>query len=179
MRSPVSEAPVSEVTVTESPVADASAGWTALVLQPPFVLSIAVLLLNDHVLKAQVGGPVTGKLSDFAGLFAVPFVVAAVVEAAGRGRLRCSSRAFALIAVITGVVFAAVKLDSHARSLAANVGSVARWPLDLLAGRSDPSPIVITPDATDVVAVVALVAAVLVAQRLRPQRSVQLAGAAA
>lgn len=37
---------------------------------PVYLLALAVLLLNDHVLKELAPGFVTGKLSDFAGLFA-------------------------------------------------------------------------------------------------------------
>jgi hypothetical protein len=37
---------------------------------PLYLLALAILLLNDHLLKAAAPGLVTGKLSDFAGLFA-------------------------------------------------------------------------------------------------------------
>src|SRR5687767_7512311 len=47
-------------------------------LQHPLsLLSIAVLLLNDHVFKTISPSWITGKLSDFAGLFFFPFIVAA------------------------------------------------------------------------------------------------------
>lgn len=36
---------------------------------PAFIIGLVVLLLNDFVLKAQFGNWLTGKLSDFAGLF--------------------------------------------------------------------------------------------------------------
>jgi hypothetical protein len=39
-------------------------------LTPIYIGAVAVLVLNDHVLKHAVPGFVTGKLSDFAGLFA-------------------------------------------------------------------------------------------------------------
>ncbi|HEU0015221.1 MAG TPA: hypothetical protein VFQ45_16135 [Longimicrobium sp.] len=41
-----------------------------LLLSPPALASLALLLLNDHVLKAAYGSWLTGKLSDFAGLLA-------------------------------------------------------------------------------------------------------------
>jgi hypothetical protein len=44
---------------------------------PSALLSTAVLLLNDHVFKIISPSWSTGKLSDFAGLFFFPFVVAA------------------------------------------------------------------------------------------------------
>ncbi|HEX6903801.1 MAG TPA: hypothetical protein VF789_29090 [Thermoanaerobaculia bacterium] len=39
--------------------------------------SVLLLLINDFVLKPQIGNALTGKLSDFAGLFAFPFFFAA------------------------------------------------------------------------------------------------------
>lgn len=41
--------------------------------RPAFVFALALLLANDLVLKAAYPGWVTGKLSDFAGLFALPY----------------------------------------------------------------------------------------------------------
>jgi len=47
-------------------------------LQHPIsLLSIALLLLNDHVFKVISPSWLTGKLSDFAGLFFFPFIVSA------------------------------------------------------------------------------------------------------
>ncbi len=47
-------------------------------LQHPLtLLSIAILLLNDHFLKVVSPSWLTGKLSDFAGLFFFPFIVTA------------------------------------------------------------------------------------------------------
>ena len=46
---------------------------TASLASPAFVASVLLLLINDFVLKPQFGNVVTGKLSDFAGLFAFPF----------------------------------------------------------------------------------------------------------
>jgi hypothetical protein len=43
-------------------------GFVAL-LRAPFIIALAVLLLNDFMLKQVYPGFVTGKLSDFAGIF--------------------------------------------------------------------------------------------------------------
>ncbi len=43
---------------------------------PATWLSIALLLVNDHVLKVLYPSWITGKLSDFAGLFFFPFLLA-------------------------------------------------------------------------------------------------------
>ena len=44
---------------------------------PATLISIALLILNDHILKASIPSWFTGKLSDFAGLFFFPFIIAA------------------------------------------------------------------------------------------------------
>jgi hypothetical protein len=44
----------------------------AILTSPGFLLASGLLLLNDWVLKPAVGGWWTGKLSDFAGLYAFP-----------------------------------------------------------------------------------------------------------
>ena len=49
-------------------------------LRHPITLaSIGLLLLNDHWLKGVSPGTLTGKLSDFAGLFFFPFLLAALL----------------------------------------------------------------------------------------------------
>lgn len=44
----------------------------AILLSPGFVLGLSLLLLNDFVLKLYFHNALTGKLSDFAGLFVFP-----------------------------------------------------------------------------------------------------------
>ncbi|MFG2044862.1 hypothetical protein [Dactylosporangium sp. NPDC048998] len=46
---------------------------------PVTVGAVVLLLVNDHLLKAACPGPVTGKLSDVAGLAFTPALVAAVL----------------------------------------------------------------------------------------------------
>jgi hypothetical protein len=41
---------------------------------PVFITSVLILIINDFYLKAAFHNDVTGKLSDFAGLFAFPFL---------------------------------------------------------------------------------------------------------
>jgi hypothetical protein len=47
---------------------------------PLSLLSIVVLLLNDHIFKIISPSWLTGKLSDFSGLFFFPFIVAAALS---------------------------------------------------------------------------------------------------
>ncbi len=44
----------------------------------PFLLGLSLLLFNDFYLKAQFHNAVTGKLSDFAGLFIFPLFFVAL-----------------------------------------------------------------------------------------------------
>ena len=54
-------------------------GRAAQLTAPEFILSVLLLLANDFFLKPWLANGFTGKLSDFAGLFAFPFFWAALV----------------------------------------------------------------------------------------------------
>lgn len=47
---------------------------------PLALLSVFVLLINDHVLKVYVPSALTGKISDFAGLFFFPLLLGAILN---------------------------------------------------------------------------------------------------
>lgn len=51
---------------------------TDVLLTPLFLLGLAILLLNDFVLKYEYSNVLTGKLSDFAGLFIFPIFFSAI-----------------------------------------------------------------------------------------------------
>ncbi|MFY0598137.1 MAG: hypothetical protein JXR03_00600 [Cyclobacteriaceae bacterium] len=51
---------------------------TDILLTPLFLLGLAILLLNDFVLKYEYSNVLTGKLSDFAGLFIFPIFFSAI-----------------------------------------------------------------------------------------------------
>lgn len=133
-------------------------------LHPIAVASLAVLLLNDHVLKGAWPGWWTGKLSDVAGLIVAPVAIAAVVAALGRRRrLRVSPMAVAVVVtVVVAVGFTAAKVDPTANTVGSWALGVVTWPLtvlgDLLAGRAirpighlglvlDPTDVVALPAA--------------------------------
>lgn len=101
--------------------------------RPAPVLALAVLALNDHLLKGAglLPGALTGKLSDFAGLFLFPvflFVVLRVGSSASRQRLALAS------AALTAVGFAAVKLHPGTNAVVlATWGPMLLDPTDLVA----------------------------------------------
>lgn len=82
---------------------------------PLWVAALAVLVANDHFLKTAgvLPGVITGKLSDIAGLFVAPAVLAALLCVSTR-------RGVLLAHIATGAVFALIKISpSAARALEA------------------------------------------------------------
>jgi hypothetical protein len=117
----------------------------AALLHPITLVALAVLLVNDHILKAAWPGWWTGKLSDVAALIVGPVAIGALWQAVVRRRA-LASRAWpmpsaeAVIALGFGAMFVAVKLDPTANEVYARVVGVLGWPFgaagDLLAGRA-------------------------------------------
>ena len=133
--------------------------------------AIALLLLNDHLLKQAFPGWVTGKLSDLAGLVFFPLFLQGLWELL---RHAPSRRALLVCVVATGAVFTLVKttalgLDAYRFGLAA-----LQWPFlalrSLVSLRAVPAlvPVQAVRDPTDLLALPALWAAWAVGlERLR------------
>ncbi|HSD86574.1 MAG TPA: hypothetical protein VLB44_03635 [Kofleriaceae bacterium] len=124
------------------------------------LVAVALLVVNDHVLKARYPGLVTGKLSDLAGLVFFPLLLAAIAEQIGVRRGIATVKA---AVVATGVAFAAFKLSAPAGEVY-RVGLAAlQWPVRAviahLHGLALPAlgRAHLTQDPTDLVALVALV----------------------
>ena len=102
-------------------------------LRPLPMLAVAVLLLNDHILKGSglLPGWLTGKLSDVAGLFFFPVLLAIVLARF----TRLSPRALAWVAaLLTASVFAAVKVVPEVNAVVSRAwGPMVLDPSDLLA----------------------------------------------
>jgi hypothetical protein len=146
---------------------------TRALMAPVTLLAIAVLVVNDHVLKARAPDLVTGKLSDLAGMVFFPLVLAAAAEALG---LRRGRAAVIAAAIATGVVFAAIKLwapagDTYRVGLAA-----LQWPFRVLAAAVTDTAIPglgrarLTADPTDLVVLPALLVPVALAARYAARR---------
>ncbi len=85
------------------------------IVHPAFLGGVAVLAVNDHFLKGWWPGFITGKLSDFAGVFVVAVLATFVV----RRRL--------VGVVLAGLGFAAIKVSVEVAELAAPLlGGVTR-----------------------------------------------------
>jgi len=125
----------------------------AEVLSPVPLVAIALLVLNDRVLKGTaLSELVTGKLSDVTGVFVFPLVATAVVDLAGfalRGlagwdyTLRRWKLAAAI--AVTAIVFGGIKLSPWLGGWAERAWSA------IVPGST------IYPDPTDAVALVALI----------------------
>ena len=82
--------------------------WRVLV-SPVFTGAVAVLAVNDHVLKHQWLGFVTGKLSDIAGLAVIAILLTILVRPAPA--IALTAAGFIALKAVPGVnVFAALVL---------------------------------------------------------------------
>lgn len=121
---------------------------------PATLAAVAVLLINDHVLKRLAPSVWTGKLSDFAGLFFFPFLLSAAVVLLLRPggldrRVRLSSsRLGTACFAATAIGFAAVKTIPAANAAAVSaIESILGLPVSLIL------------DPTDLIALLALIPA--------------------
>ena len=152
-------------------------------LHPVFAAAVALLLVNDHVLKTAFPGLVTGKLSDFAGLMFFPVLVVATWEVLASVARRWSGpRWLPLIVavIVTAVVFVAIKVSSEGASLFAEVlGRIQWFGATLVAwviGGPTPrvSPVAVVRDPTDLVALLALLVALAVGIRRINQQAISM-----
>ena len=146
-------------------------------LHPLALLSVALLVVNDHVLKWSYPGLVTGKLSDLAGMIFFPLLLQALYELAQRlfrGAFTPSQRVLWWCALLTALGFSLVKLTAlgglYTRALYLlqwPVVSLSRGYLMPLSGR-----VQLTQDATDVLVIPCVLLAIL-AGRKRSLRAVK------
>lgn len=128
----------------------ASTAHALRVLAAPVpVLSLVVLVLNDHVLKQAWPGLVTGKLSDVAGLVVAPLLLSVLLAVVG------VRTALPVAIGVTGLGFVFAKT-----SVAGAAATSAVWSLSGI-------PTLIRADVTDLVALPALGVAWWVDRRVR------------
>jgi hypothetical protein len=142
---------------------------TRTLATPIAIAAMALLVVNDHVLKAAYPGVLTGKLSDVAGMIFFPLLLAAACEQLG---VRRGMTTIVVAACATALVFAAIKLSANAGELYRVGLALAQWPVRavraLIAGSSLPSVgrTRLVPDPTDLIAIVALAIPLALARRL-------------
>jgi hypothetical protein len=143
-----------------------------ILLHPVALTSLALLILNDRLLKAAFPGAFTGKLSDVAGLVFFPVLLVAAWELATlavRGSRSAGTVTVAVAAGVTAIVFALVKtLPMAADAFGWGLGA-AQWALGLpgsvLLGPGAPpfAAARVIADPTDLVALPAVLVAAWIA----------------
>jgi hypothetical protein len=104
-------------------------------LHPLAMAALVLLIINDHVLKDLAAGPLTGKLSDLAGLVVLPLLLLGAWEvgAAALGRWHGPTRAALMVAIVlAGGAFAVIKLSGAGAETYRIAMGLARWPIDAL-----------------------------------------------
>ena len=134
---------------------------------PATWLSIALLLVNDHILKVVCPSWITGKLSDFAGLFFFPFILAAglsfLLSKYNVPSVKVGQIAFGFV----GIWFILLKTIPSMNILTTDLSS-------LLLG----SPTKFVMDPTDLIALLAMVPAWMIWRQPSPIKPTSAAYAA-
>lgn len=87
-------------------------------MHPLPLFTVGLLILNDHYLKVHFHNAMTGKLSDFSGLFFFPLFLCALWTILG-GRFSTKALLWSIFA--TDVVFSSIKTSTVAASLYVHV----------------------------------------------------------
>lgn len=127
-------------------------GW--LLAHPIPVLAVGVVLVNDRVVKPRWPGVLSGKLSDVAGVFFLPLLIASVIELARKtmGRPRAVSLlGVAVASAFVAIGFATVKLWTPASGAYGSLVGLLRWPVTgsrhHVVVATDPSDLIALPFA--------------------------------
>jgi hypothetical protein len=133
--------------------------------------ALAVLVINDHVLKADQPGWLSGKLSDFAIMVLLPFLLLAAWDAVRLVRPALPSAGPRMAVVCVGVsviAFTAIEVTPlGSEFLRWGLGG-AQWPFRALAALlaaqplSGLAPVALTSDVSDLISLPAAVAVLLV-----------------
>lgn len=148
---PVAESP----TVASNPDPGAptdGANYRRALVHPVFLGALALLVVNDHVLKGSghLPGWLTGKLSDLAGVIVAPIVLGALTRARSEHRKRAVHAAVALAMIATELSQSTADLvASGLVALGLSGARLVADPSDLWALVLLPVPyVILTPRAT-------------------------------
>ena len=109
---------------------------------PLWLASLALLIVNDHLLKGAglLPGWLTGKLSDIAGLIVAPVLLATILRARG-------ARARAAACVSVAVAFVAIKLSQPAAHAVERAFALAHVPWRIWSDPTDLLALLVLPAA--------------------------------
>lgn len=129
---------------------------------PAPLAAVALMALNDHVLKARFHNDATGKLSDVAVCFFLPLLVSGVL-----GLVMPARRGWRLAigAATTAVVFVAIELSDGFGAAYVHVTKILGAPLGIRGGGA------LTRDMTDLFALGAIPVACFLAARAMGRRA--------
>jgi hypothetical protein len=143
-------------------------------LHPAALAAIALLVVDDHLLKTAQPGVITGKLSDVAALVFFPLVLVAAWETLRSltpGWRGPDPRVVSIAVAATAAVFIAVKLSPAAETAYEVILGIAQWPfLAVVSAASHqamtaPQQVRFTRDTSDLVALIALCVPLVVGKR--------------
>ncbi|MGK5672815.1 hypothetical protein ACSNOB_08230 [Micromonospora sp. URMC 106] len=118
-----------------APHRDGAPATLAWLGHPATVVALVLLVVNDHLLKAAFPGPLTGKLSDVAGLVLAPPLVAVLLTLLAPRLPARTAVAVGLGLVAAG--FTAVKSSGYAAAGASALWSAVSGPSLVRADRTD------------------------------------------
>lgn len=157
-----------------------------LLLHPVAIMALVLVIFNDRVLKVDYPSELSGKLSDFAGLVYFPLFAVAAVEAlrwlVRRNRWELTSRAVVNVAVVTGLIFVAIKVWYPAGEAYRSVMGAVMYPISLAGNlvRGDGVPelarVALVADRFDLLAIPVLLLPVWVARRVMDASSIDPTG---
>lgn len=129
-----------------------------LVSSWPVLFCVLLTILNDHYLKySSLSGFVTGKISDFAGLFFFPFLLKDISNCFPfPPRHRNHRKIFLCILIITAVLFSLLKTAAEFRELFSS-----------LYQNLFHTHVQVVPDLSDLAALIALYGSFLYYNRIR------------
>lgn len=136
-----------------------------LLLAWPILLSLVILVVNDHLLKGVGPSPLTGILSGVAGLVLMPAVLVAGTEVAGSIRHRPwhpTLMPMVAAGLAVGAAYGAVELLPAGAELYRWTWGALQWPVAALiataAGQPAPGivPVLAVADPLDLLALPAL-----------------------
>ena len=147
-----------------------------LLFHPVALAALALVVLNDQVLKVRYPSAFTGKLSDLVGLIYFPLFVVATFEALRwllrRRPWQLGPRSVISVAITVGIAFTLIKLWSPAADFYREHLGLLLWPGyalgDLLHGKGIVRVRVVglVQDPTDLIALPMLLLTVWVAKRV-------------
>jgi len=134
------------------------------------VLAVVLLVCNDWWLKSRGRFPVvSGKASDFAGLFLLPLVIATGIEFVSHKALK--PKTFVCVLGLSGLTFSLMKTNQTISGVIGRIWGLLLAPERMIRGVDCCRPVEFIHDRTDILALCVLPLTYLVWRSHAPDRS--------